>query len=139
MMERPTCKTCPYFHAIPREEEFGFCRRQSPRPQMLLEEIDDEGRIPVWPEVLMAEWCGEHPDFPAWISASRGPTAGEADWKDVDWGSQVGPRIVRGLRQLGIRTWEQLASTPHVKLESVRQLGPTSIEAIKEQLKARGL
>jgi hypothetical protein len=78
MMDRPTCKTCPYYDttatmviypppvagqqagAIPMTaiEVRGICRRHPP------------GGGHKRPE----EWCGEHPDMPAWITASRPAT-----------------------------------------------------------------
>jgi hypothetical protein len=68
-MERPTCETCPYYHA-------GFlqCRRHAPpvgwkwRPQRA---ESNEFLDFHWPEVAEDEWCGEHPDFPLYLMWRR--------------------------------------------------------------------
>lgn len=77
MTDRPTCPTCPYWQQHeynddkdPTELTAGLCRRHSPRPsmgRMLKEEPLEE--FPVWPETFSSEWCGDHPDFPAYLEA----------------------------------------------------------------------
>lgn len=61
-MERPTCGTCPYLF----EEEVGehTCRRHAPKPSKF-----DNAEWPIVDHEY--DTCGEHPDFPAWIAATR--------------------------------------------------------------------
>ncbi|MFO0901539.1 MAG: hypothetical protein U0939_00985 [Pirellulales bacterium] len=71
-MERPTCKTCPYFFCPPFNKRGdrsvginvnGECRR-SPR----------------YHERHSDCWCGKHPDFPEWLESQKkerpAPTGG---------------------------------------------------------------
>ena len=60
--ERPTCATCPYWEPpkVGRTRAEGLCRRFAPR----------EEHAPMLPD----EWCGDHPDFPAWIASRRATT-----------------------------------------------------------------
>jgi hypothetical protein len=62
-MNRPTCKTCPYFEVSEIVSNQGKCQRNTPRRGANF--------------ILEAEfWCGEHPDFEAFIRAKK-----EADKK----------------------------------------------------------
>lgn len=61
-MERPTCGTCPFF-VFDR-----FCRRYP--PQVVVFTDADEVSNPL-PQVNSDHWCGEHPDFPAYLKATR--------------------------------------------------------------------
>lgn len=74
-MERPTCKTCPYWQYCGGETDlgyrYGWCHRHAPRPVIIDEEWDKE---PEWPWVPDHEWCGEHPDFPAYLASLRSPS-----------------------------------------------------------------
>lgn len=81
-MERPTCKTCQFwkkhdevFHTCFEDELVGECRRFPPviAPFMLRGRLMDseamfEGRHLDLPE---SHWCGEHPDFPAYIASLK--------------------------------------------------------------------
>lgn len=61
--ERPTCESCPYWHRLSSPEGapgHGECCKSLPRFER-----------PKWPPTTGDCFCGEHPDFPAWI-ASRG-------------------------------------------------------------------
>jgi hypothetical protein len=72
-MERPTCKTCPYWKTDEDDvHRTGICRRKAPRARILTDG-DDRGYVtfPIWPETLDNEWCGEHSLFPAWIEVQR--------------------------------------------------------------------
>jgi len=65
--ERPTCATCPYW-AGPEDAHggLGSCRPRSPRH--LGSQCDD------FAIVSSIEWCGDHPDFPAYIASRRATT-----------------------------------------------------------------
>jgi hypothetical protein len=70
MLLRPTCKTCAYFSLPGDNHETGWCMRYPPR---LVVQPDVPDRLSeVWPVVEPTNWCGEHPDFPAYL-ASRAP------------------------------------------------------------------
>ena len=77
--ERPTCKTCPYWDMVKGDESIGSCRRFPPRIVEHLLQRDAHGEpdennqfLATFMPVAMEDWfCGEHPDFQAWI-ASRG-------------------------------------------------------------------
>ncbi len=87
-MERPTCRTCPYWYLIdandldettadefekryPDEEMVGNCQRYPPQHSAFytVATRDDAGfRREQWfPDTRDHEWCGEHPQFPAYI------------------------------------------------------------------------
>jgi hypothetical protein len=80
-MERPTCKTCPYWSE--EEQEEGLCRRAAPSPihiGMYSDRIDafPEHIKPFeqcWPSTYAFDFCGEHPDFPAFLAATRPPAS----------------------------------------------------------------
>lgn len=74
-MDRPTCKTCPYFLlsgpdvADDDDTPGGDCLRYPPRADGGM----DDGRI-VWspsPLVSSDSWCGEHPAFSVWLAAQN--------------------------------------------------------------------
>jgi hypothetical protein len=74
-VERPTCGTCPYWD-VPdtlNEEEndgnYGNCRRHAPSPVAVPEaDIDGDDAGVFWPITTLIEWCGEHPDFPVYLT-----------------------------------------------------------------------
>jgi hypothetical protein len=86
-MERPKCKTCPYMEWD--GDDGGFCQRFPPRvvadsirfPSEIRRSYDSEGAgnpllFVIWTEQALPvvdsdDWCGEHPDFPAYIKATR--------------------------------------------------------------------
>jgi hypothetical protein len=85
-MDRPTCVTCPFwedFNEMPEPDIHGnpmgtpgSCRVG--RPQLpLTEAAIDHGGDPffaMWPNTDSNEWCGEHPDFPAYIAGLKDAT-----------------------------------------------------------------
>lgn len=77
-MELPTCKTCPYW-ASPPSEPLGECKRYPPLlpPTESLarswEEVSESMFEGVWPDTKHCDWCGEHPDFPAYIRSLKSP------------------------------------------------------------------
>jgi hypothetical protein len=64
-MDKPTCKTCPFFGIMPAEKigDSNFppmkqCRMKAPS-------VDNH---PVHPTVDEDHFCGDHPDFDEWLS-----------------------------------------------------------------------
>ena len=87
-MQRPTCKSCPYWDgSAPRhfthdpwgerhDEEgdpaiYGYCMRHAPRPVVTPDHEAAFGRhhMPIYPVMCSGDYCGEHPDFPAYIAS----------------------------------------------------------------------
>ncbi len=67
-MERPTCKTCPYFYSS-EDEVSGSCMRY---PPVLIEPpIHFNDHAWDWPVIESNDFCGEHPDFPAYIASLK--------------------------------------------------------------------
>lgn len=67
---RPTCSTCPYWDSTPVDVGKGSCHRNAPTP----------GNSSAWRPTGPDEFCGQHPDFPAYIATIRGnPAADLAD------------------------------------------------------------
>lgn len=93
--ERPTCATCPYWqikHASDVEilaggvMVDGECRRYAPSRL---------GTSESW----STRWCGEHPDFPAWIKATRASPAPSSDGgatASPSLGAKIVAELVRG-------------------------------------------
>jgi hypothetical protein len=89
-MDKPTCRTCPYwyapdpenFHSVCMDSVKGECHRFPPtrdsvdkwrggdvsRVERSLDEINEAD----WIDTEESDWCGEHPDFPAYL-ANRKP------------------------------------------------------------------
>lgn len=67
-MDRPTCKTCPFWQAIFNDDTAGECRIKAPLSKRSLNDF-------TFVHTHGDSWCGEHPDFPAFISATRKPTS----------------------------------------------------------------
>ena len=61
--ERPTCATCPYW-GDPNEKGEAICHRRAPNYTAEWREN--------WGATMAADWCGDHPAFPAWIAAREG-------------------------------------------------------------------
>jgi hypothetical protein len=80
-MEPPRCETCPYFHkliepppnATPHEieEDYpdGACHRFPPKAFGKPVYDWDRPLSGFFPEVCWLDWCGEHPDFPAYLAS----------------------------------------------------------------------
>lgn len=70
-MERPTCKTCPYF-SVETEDE---CRRLPPQVDGTIAQLfrEDDGRTQwddgIWPRTRPDDWCGEHPRFKDYLAS----------------------------------------------------------------------
>lgn len=95
-MKRPKCRTCPYWHwwenlrsfwsgsesdpiDLDEEEEplpgitpentdreDAPCKRRSPQVVTI-----DRDTITTWPKTWENHWCGEHPDFPAFLASLK--------------------------------------------------------------------
>lgn len=63
-MDRPTCKTCPYWCFAVQS-----CRNSSPVVRLSA----DGSAVASWPPTAFDAWCGEHPGFPAWIESQKTP------------------------------------------------------------------
>lgn len=68
-MDRPTCRTCEY-------REYEKCRRH---PPAYVGETNDYNSYSEWPEVASDDWCGEHPDFTAYLVSRREPAPCEPE------------------------------------------------------------
>lgn len=77
MSEQPKCAACPYWQRGWWEltNGWGACKRGRP-------ELSSVGGVNVasslipeiagsFPATYNTEWCGEHPDFPAYLAALR--------------------------------------------------------------------
>lgn len=74
-MDRPTCETCPFFRRLHCDEDQGVdgsCHRYPPKAfgRIVFEEGEYE-LAGYQPYVSDRDWCGEHPDFPAYIASLR--------------------------------------------------------------------
>ena len=74
-MDRPTCSTCVYWQEIRPDDPVGHCRIRAPiffehqvYPRDAILSEDHYGMHPATPYRF---WCGEHPDFPAYIAARK--------------------------------------------------------------------
>lgn len=73
-MERPICKTCPYWKRDEVLRSIGECRRHSPPAGMAGEIRHSETNAPFrasWAKTLTDDWCGEHPGFPAYLESLK--------------------------------------------------------------------
>lgn len=75
-MKRPTCGTCPYWDSRNYHEGGGLCRRFPPvfaANDRLSQEA--KGIVDPWegiqPISQGSAWCGEHPDFPAYLESLK--------------------------------------------------------------------
>ena len=83
-MNRPVCKTCPYWDMIDKSE--GYCLRFPPVLTRSVKPFDNDVDVNwhgFWdqPKTLNDSSCGEHPLFPAYIESlkplSLGPSSSE--------------------------------------------------------------
>ena len=68
-MDRPNCGTCPYF-LCDDDSESGECHKNAPTP-FIYDDRDSDPIYQRWPYMLEGEFCGEHPDFPAYIESLK--------------------------------------------------------------------
>jgi hypothetical protein len=147
-MERPKCGTCPYAAPDLISDDGLVCRRYPPaahlRVRDVLYEHDDNSE---WPTVhATIDWCGEHPDFPAYLAHLRGGRTavasplpgGDLDRTPIDF-SELSVRLMNILETNSIRTYGQLVKMTRDDVECLRGMGPYSLHQLKEHLAARGL
>ena len=68
-MERPTCKTCPYYDAEAMTLHYPPNRGN---PMIMIAPKNVQGickLTPLGTHKTPEDWCGEHPDFPAYIAS----------------------------------------------------------------------
>ena len=84
-MDRPICDECPYWKKLFDDPTRGECRKHPPvivdcvAAAMGADATANVGDYTLkcvdyascWPFVNFDEFCGEHPDFPAWIESQR--------------------------------------------------------------------
>lgn len=80
-MDRPTCATCPYWHDYVMGNGFGQCRRIPPVFRVSSDTEDPNG---LFPESLALHFCGEHPDFPAFLESRKVPPPSEPSDLEID-------------------------------------------------------
>jgi hypothetical protein len=75
-MDQPTCATCPFWEPDTNERPplIGWCHRHAPRFVAEIQARHDahEGLDDLafsFPKTLAGDWCGEHPDFPAYLAS----------------------------------------------------------------------
>jgi hypothetical protein len=70
---KPTCASCPYYDTSYANGDGSLCRRHAPRwifgADRYMDGSDDVAMI------KPTAFCGEHPDFPAWLAAQAKPDA----------------------------------------------------------------
>ena len=93
---RPTCATCQYYHdharpatkigtvIVSHTNSAGDCRRNPPTcaSMAMLTEVATI-RVREFPPANPGDWCGEHPDFPAWLAAQRPEPQGDGAASDL--------------------------------------------------------
>ncbi len=90
MMEKPTCGTCAYWEESYEDQRavlviVGFCCRYPPVLDCQPDDVDRGGKACFddqaykQPFTRGSTWCGEHPDFPEWLAATRRAPAKEGD------------------------------------------------------------
>ena len=80
-MERPTCGSCPYWRTDRPDNSMieGDCRRNPPqfaacdRQYRDMRETAWDEWCGTWPGCDSNDFCGEHPDFPAYIASLKKP------------------------------------------------------------------
>lgn len=80
-MERPTCESCPFWYEyIKSADHQGECRKHAPR----LYVIDEGDYINDHALAMRHYWCGEHPDFPAYLASLKGRPPAVPGLTDLD-------------------------------------------------------
>ena len=80
-MDRPTCRTCPYWEREERSIDGGECHRAAPVPMPSgIRKLDEWGEEREWgsfepsamfPATIGDDWCGEHPSFDAYLAGLK--------------------------------------------------------------------
>jgi hypothetical protein len=80
-VDRPTCGSCPYWNPEDDGGE-GYCHRRAPQPSPIEimkyspKDGDDchwgsYSQAVVFPQTDWDDWCGDHPDFPAYLKSLK--------------------------------------------------------------------
>jgi hypothetical protein len=75
-MKKPTCETCPWWQDNSERFEndgMGQCRKTIPNPFRYgsIKTDPDIETESYWPICPKGAWCGEHPDFPAYLESLK--------------------------------------------------------------------
>jgi hypothetical protein len=152
-VERPVCKSCPYWRHVEDEEEdgkiwsYGECRRY---PKSIPAPHDPKNGTYLgytwqewvsWPVTEDDDWCGEHPQSPEYIRSLDITTPDIPADDEIDFSEEGGwtVRERKALRALGITTWSQLAGTTAEELMEQRNMGVMSVGSVIAKVHARGL
>ena len=129
----PTCETCRWWRQNFGGSRQGQCRRHAPRPSMYSDSWD-------WPTTDGEHWCGEHlPRIPLPMAPPLfDPVLDKEIWYVSDK-VHVSLRLSNALEAVGIRTIRQVISKSHREIESVRNLGKTSMAELQKMLADLGV
>jgi hypothetical protein len=153
-MDHPFCDTCPYWDLADPRAEYdperidwtieariadgelvdGECRRY---PRFYPQHKGQKESTTSWPRTSSADWCGEHPDFPAYLATLRAaPAKPNENWHTYEDELDVRSRTV--LRTLGIQRMATIAKLTHREMRAVRNCGETTIHIIGAFLASHG-
>jgi hypothetical protein len=93
------CKTCPYWDESSEDENRGWCFRHAPKP---LTHPDESGDNPwpfvsanaFFPQTESDDFCGEHPDFPAYIASLKTTVPSEVEALELQLAGDGGALLV---------------------------------------------
>jgi hypothetical protein len=133
-MDKPTCRTCPYWDATGGDE--GVCEL-APAAY-----VGPPGR-PV--DATWAGWwqqpttfgscaCASHPAFPAWIEGSRRISAPPGSLETPVYRLDVGVRERKVIHKSGCETVKELAELGDDELRCIRGCGDRTLENIRRAL-----
>lgn len=91
-VDKPTCATCPYWVHTETADEFttlGECMRYPPKllpsyTDDLDSDIQRQWQFAAGPIVSDDCFCGEHPDFPAFLESRKVPPPSEPSDLEID-------------------------------------------------------
>ncbi len=136
---RPTCETCVHWCSLDQLE--GMCCRF---PRTCFANGTEKS-----PYTDKMDWCGEHPDFPAWLADLRA-SQGEPPLKQaIDYGSPSYSRPVECLgldararkmaKRMNIQTVGDLVRKRADELLECRNFGMTSLTLVRAALAKQGM
>ncbi len=134
-MEQPTCKTCPYWeHDNENEYPKGLCKRHAPQALPCSREAVWTGYpFASWTETESTEWCGEHPDFPAYLESLKPQPPNNASSQPFPFG-ELSIRIQNILENNGIDTLNgsinDLANLSLRKFRNAPNVGKVTIQEV---------
>jgi len=135
-MDRPTCRTCPYWDSG-GEEDSGICRKSCPKTAKPQYE-GDYSAFPVWPITLDTEWCGEHPDFPAYLASLKKPpeSTDSTEWRA--YRGELSVRAIKTLTKLDVATLEGIAKLDYRDIMEIQNCGMSTVCEIRKFLAKHG-